>query len=212
MEPFPPVAESKKWPPEKGWPLFFAWVAGGMVNAIGILVVNSIGIPSIWDLKTRLTLGAPALVSQLWQASLLFRGRPFRFAMWAGMPWVIAIVWTLDNANYLWMLSLFASAVLLIRVRQRVWIWFLIQIAFVVLFMFGGRLINLLGLQFKMLLDHAFGPLPASANRMLRIGFGMNGIGLLFEFIRALALARWMPPMIPRGAKAQPPTRGDSSR
>lgn len=175
-----------------------------MVNAIGILVINSMGVPSVWDFKTRLALGAPALASQLWQASLLFRGHPFRFAIWSAIPWVISIVWTLENANYLWMLSLFASAVLLIKVRRRVWIWFLIQIAFVIVCMLGGQLVYFLGEQTKMLLVHTFGPLAASANRVLRIGFGMNGVWLLFEFIHALALARWMPPMISRRAEVQP--------
>jgi hypothetical protein len=127
---------SRNWPPERGWPLFLAWMGGIIaVSLISIAFsVARIGILSPtagWS--DRLLWVFPALAGHAWQAWLLFRKHPLRFGLWTTLPLLQVIpVDPIKLIPYLSLVIPLLEAAMLRKIRQRAWAWILASMAGVV--------------------------------------------------------------------------------
>ena len=110
MNPLPPSpAHSRTWPPERGWPLFLAWMAGVVVVQILSAIVMAAVLlkASPLDWKARLPYTLLAIVVHAWQAWLIFQKSPGRFALWTILPAInVFLPLTMKMVGYASLLSL----------------------------------------------------------------------------------------------------------
>jgi hypothetical protein len=194
-----PPGPSKGWPPERGWPLFLAWMGGIVVVALihTAMTIARIGISSFpvgWNDRVLSIL--PALAGCAWQAWLLFRKHPVRFGLWTALPllWLIPI--PANPVRFLGFLSvvipLFEAAILR-NIRQRAWAWILASMASVLLsslftyFAYGAGLPLMTKVTSE--LGSHLGPFAG----LVQFGI-LRGIWLLGEALCAAVLAWKMPP------------------
>jgi hypothetical protein len=194
------TTKDTSWPPERGWPLFIAWMGGVLAVLLLSFVINFAGIayrPQAAGWNDRVLWVLPGLAGHAWQAWLLFRGHPIRFGLWTALP--LSLFMVPDPVRFMAYQSLLipiAEAGILRSVRQRAWAWILASMAAIVLssaftfvaYSVGQSLItNLMnGVSAKL------GPLAS----YLQVGLH-QGIWLLGEGLCAAILAWKMPPVSP---------------
>lgn len=202
MNPLPPSpANSRTWPPERGWPLFLAWMAGvvviQIVSAIVMAAVLFKAGPLGW--KAQLPGTLLAMILHAWQAWLIFRNFPGRFALWTILPAInIFIPFTMRIAAYATLLRPLLEAAILRGVRQRAWAWILAGMAGVILtqigswFMYGGGPGRQIAERF---IANVFGSGPSGSMQALAISGIFRGLWILTESISSAVLAWKMPPV-----------------
>jgi hypothetical protein len=205
---------SKSWPPERGWPLFLAWVGG--VLAVSLLyAVISFAVPyrpQIGNWNDRILWALPALAGHAWQAWLLFRKYPVRFGLWTALPVLQFVI--PDPIRFMSYLSLvipLAEAAILRNIRQRAWAWILASMAGVVLSsVFFQVVYNVARAQFNDLMNGFSGKLGMQFSSLVQSGLS-RGVWLLGEVICAAVLA-WKMPLVKQasGTPEREQTSGNS--
>lgn len=207
METSPPPIETKKWPPERGWPLFLAWLGGLIAVSILYQLFGSAKVPgaiSQSDWGPRIMWLVPALLGRVWQAWLVFRAEKLRFALWAALPCIhLFFPLTARSAQYAGLVIPLIEAALLVNIRRHAWAWILAGMAQVVLSSIGMSFAFPAGELIVAKLTEAVGTLPGAVTSFLRIGL-VQGVWLLGETISAAVLAWKMPPV----NSSHPPHKG----
>ena len=195
----PPHAQT--WPPQRGWPLFLAWMAGVVVVQIVSAVVMAAVLlkagPLDW--KARLPYTLLAIVVHAWQAWLIFQKAPGRFALWTILPAInVFLPLTMRMVGYASLLRPLWEAAILRGVRQRAWAWILAGMAGVILtqigtwFMYGGGPGQDIA---RRLAGNILGP-AASPSMVALVTSGIfRGLWLITESISVAVLAWKMPPV-----------------
>jgi hypothetical protein len=198
---------SKSWPPERGWPLFLAWMGGVLVVALLYIIIpmTGIGLQTYTGWNGRVLWALPALAGHAWQAWLLFRKYPVRFGLWTALPLVqFGAARSIQVIQYLSLVFPLVEAAILRNIRRRAWAWILASMAGVVL----SQLFS----------SFAYGPGQSLITRMTsEIGSNLGplarllpvtlhqGIWLLGEALCAWVLAWKMPPVQEVELPVQPP-------
>jgi hypothetical protein len=206
---------SRNWPPESGWPLFFAWMgavlAARAVNGIIASIITPLPIPSQYDWKVHVLAAIAPVAAQVWQAWLLFRKYPTRFAMWTALPLIIrgffAVVPVIDKMAFILFMTFvpLIETALLRGVRLRPWAWFVASMAglglslFVMEMMQNRNVVRMI----DSLLTGAFGAKSGTWPKLAKSQFD-GGIWLLIPVVAAAVLAWKMPPVIPRPRSTNP--------
>lgn len=197
-----PLSHSKNWPPERGWPLFIAWM-GGLVVAQVLNFVVSVALfssmtPSSYTWKMQVPSIIVAIMGHAWQAWLLFRRHPGRFAFWTLLPLLgfVSPIRTVRLAGYISLGVPLIEAAILRGVRQRAWAWILASMAGVVLIQaFNWGLFSSNGIaSLQAFLTKALGG-SSQLVQFATSGF-FQGFWLLTESIAVAVLAWKMPSVI----------------
>jgi hypothetical protein len=125
----------KSWRPERGWPLFLAWMGGVVASAIfWHILVTSGGFTRRGLINhypgTIVLLFMHYLLGFGWQAWLLFRKHPARFAAWGVMfpsiylaRHLVSLDHEVDLVHATLFFGPFIQAVIIRGVRERPWAW-----------------------------------------------------------------------------------------
>jgi hypothetical protein len=127
---------TRNWPPERGWPLFIAWMAGILAVLLLYEILRLAGFafrPQSSGWSDRLFWVIPGVAGHAWQAWLLFRRYPVRFGLWSALPLIQFAILDPRYMEYLGLVVPLLEAAILRNVRQRAWAWILASMAGVVL-------------------------------------------------------------------------------
>jgi hypothetical protein len=187
---------TKGWPPERGWPLFIAWMGGVLAVALlyAVIPMTGIGYPPVnagWGDRALWML--PALAGHAWQAWLLFRQYPVRFGLWTALPLIQLLVPNpLRFMQYLGLVIPLLEAAILMNVRRRAWAWILASMAGVVLSVLFTSFAYSAGRSLITNMTNGIGSNLGPFANLLQIGLH-RGIWLLGEALCAWVLAWKMP-------------------
>ena len=206
MDTSPPLPSTQSWPLERGFPLFVAWTAGLILSQVlADVVMNMLifkGIASFsdlgsdWKLRAQFTIVPVALAA--WQAWLLFRKHPARFACWTLLPLTgIFLPPTAKMAGYMGLVAPIIHAAILRGVRQRAWAWILAGMAGVILSQLSFWFVYIAG--GEQWIDRLVGNIVSDPTNRLAAAMKsgvLRGIWIVGQAISAAVLAWKMPPVI----------------
>lgn len=138
-----------------------------------------------------------------WQTWLLFRGHPIRIAAWIVIP--AGLMLFAMNVSSFWYTGIVAyliQAMVLKDIRQRVWIWIFVCLAWLTLSTYGTSYLMEATVFLHSELNDSFGPLPKAARYMIQLSTAL-GAWLIGEATSAVALAWAMPPVESKGLERQ---------
>jgi hypothetical protein len=200
--PFPLQTHSKSWPPERGWPLFLAWMGGIMLmqilNGVAVAAVFSSIKASEITWQARVPMAILAIIGHAWQAWLLFSRYPGRFAFWTLLPAVGFLTpATLKVFQYVSLVVPLVEAAILRGVRLRAWAWILAGMAGVLLTQLSfWYMFSMNGHQtIERFVADRLGTKGTQTLVSLGTSAILQGFWLLGEVISAAVLAWKMPPV-----------------
>jgi hypothetical protein len=186
------MSPSVKWPPERGWPFFIAWMAGALAWQILHQMMDVSHVSMAAD--SRIVWLIPIIITRTWQGWLLFRSRQIRLLAWIIIP-CVAIVFPPPAriAQFVGYTYPLFEAALLTQIRQRPWLWIVATYFGVLIWFVGFPYASMAGDFIVDKLNDIFGLLRGGLLATVQTG-AIRSVGLLIDAILAIVLAWKMPP------------------